>query len=408
MSNPLAIAAITATLRNLIYSVLSDQLEGSKITALPLDKARDNQEDNQVNLFLYHIASNLNWKNRPPIGQMRRGETKRSPLGLDLFYLITVYGEKEEELQTHQLLGKIMSLFHDTKKIPPALIEGATAQNLRESNLHEQIEEINITPLSLSFEEVLQIWQGFNAPYRTCVCYQVSVVLIDSQAALAVPMPVLSQNSGEGRFFQLDYLPTLTALELPNRQPAAQLGDIITLRGTNLDKTNLKVKFTHNQFKTNIELDPLAGAKSNELKVQIPNFEAETAHQWKIGLYIVTLICQEEEHNQQSNQLPLVLAPQITVLSPRETHEGTIRLRVNCAPPLHSKQAALLLWTDQVYQTRKRTYAGETFTRLTCDIPDVSVGEYVVRIRVDGVDNIPVDFSTFPWQFDRDQMIIIN
>ena len=42
------------------------------------------------------------------------------------------------------------------------------------------------------------------------------------------------------------------------------------------------------------------------------------------------------------------------------------------------------------------------------DVTDAEAGEYVLRLRVDGADSIPVDFSTVPPQFDTAQMITIT
>ena len=290
------------------------------------------------------------------------------------------------------------------------MIEAATSNDLRESNLHQQIEQINITPLSLSLEETFSIWQGLNAPYRPCICYQVSVILIDSQEALNIPLPVLSQHNKQGRIAQLGFLPTLTTIELTNRQPSAQSGDIITLRGNNLDKPGIKIRLTHTQFKQSLELDPLEDIKSDRIQIKIPNQEEETVNQWRIGLYLVSIICTERENqNQQSNELPLTLAPQIIALTPQEIREGPLKIRIDCTPALHSKQKAFIIWGDQVFATRKRSDSQQpTITKITCQIPFVTEGEYVVRLRVDGIDSIPVDFNTFPWEFDANQKIIVR
>ena len=47
-------------------------------------------------------------------------------------------------------------------------------------------------------------------------------------------------------------------------------------------------------------------------------------------------------------------------------------------------------------------------TSLTFQVPDVEEGEYVLRLRVDGVDSIPVDFSGDLPQFDEAQKVIIE
>ncbi len=410
MSNSLAIAAVTATLQNLIYQVLRDDLGSGKVTTLPLDKARENVDRNQINIFLYHTLPNLAWRNRHPAGQLRRGESQKSPLGLDLFYLISVYGEKENGVKSYQLLGKVMSLFHDLSKITPEMIETATNEELRESNLHQQLEKINITPLALSFEEMSQIWQGFQVPSRPCVAYQVSVILLDSMVPLTVPMPVLAQGNGQGVVRQKEFYPSLQALELPNRQPSLQLGDTLTLRGNNLERAGIRIRFNHSKFNRIIELDPLEAKNPRMLQVKPPDPDQETVDNWLIGLYTLSLIMPEgEQGERESNGLPFNLAPRIVALNPKESRAGDLRLRLCCSPPLHRQQKAILLWGDRAFPTRKRSNPDiPATTTLTCQIKSAPQGEYVVRLRVDGVDSLPVDFSTFPWQFDPNQKVIVR
>ena len=59
MSDYLAIAAVTATLRNLLEAGIAGKPEMNdvKVTALPPDKAREGTTTNQVNLFLYQTAT---------------------------------------------------------------------------------------------------------------------------------------------------------------------------------------------------------------------------------------------------------------------------------------------------------------------------------------------------------------
>ncbi len=409
MSNSLAIAALTATLQNLIYQALRDDLGSGKVTTLPLDKARENADQNQINIFLYHTLPNLVWRHRHPVGQVRRGESQKSPLGLDLFYLISVYGEKENGVKSHQLLGKVMSLFHDLTKITPEMIETATNEELRESNLHQQLEQINITPLALSFEEMSQIWQGFQVPSRPCIAYRVSVILLDSIVPLTVPMPVLALGNGQSMVRQREFFPSLQALELPNRQPSLQLGDTLTLRGNNVAQAGIRIRFNHSKFNRINELDPLEAKNPRMLPVKLPAPDQETALNWQIGLYTLSLIMpQGERGERQSNGLPFNLAPRIVALNPKETKAGNISLRLDCTPPLHPRQKAILLWGDLAFPTRKRSTPDRpAITTLSCQIKSAPPGEYVVRLRVDGVDSLPVDFSTFPWQFDPNQKVIV-
>lgn len=86
MSNSMAIAAVTATLRNLLDKALATEAElaDAIVTAQPLDKARDATATvNQLNLFLYLISPNAAWRNQDMLGRVKSGEVASPPLALN-------------------------------------------------------------------------------------------------------------------------------------------------------------------------------------------------------------------------------------------------------------------------------------------------------------------------------------
>jgi Pvc16 N-terminal domain len=78
MSNALAIAAVTATLRDLLLSDTSLP-SGAHITALSPEEAHDSTYANQINIFLYHTLPNGAWRNRAIPERVKSGETGLSP-----------------------------------------------------------------------------------------------------------------------------------------------------------------------------------------------------------------------------------------------------------------------------------------------------------------------------------------
>src|ERR1043165_2431488 len=109
MSNALAIAAVTTTLRSLLIR----RLGAVSVTARPLDKARNGSNANQVNLFLYQTMRDGALINMPMPRQGSPGESGQPPLPLVLYYLISSYGSNDDDIQGHRLLGQAMSVFHD-------------------------------------------------------------------------------------------------------------------------------------------------------------------------------------------------------------------------------------------------------------------------------------------------------
>ena len=109
MSNSLAIAAVTATIKNLLSKV-TDPLPGDPlpdpgdladafVSTKPPDKARDPQEaSSQLNLFLYQMQPNAAFRNYPMPATSFEGEELPPPLALDLYYLISAYGRGSDDM----------------------------------------------------------------------------------------------------------------------------------------------------------------------------------------------------------------------------------------------------------------------------------------------------------------------
>jgi hypothetical protein len=217
MSDALAIAAVTAVLKDLLHSGLTAQKVADivgdfTVSALPPDRVLPNngEDPTQLNLFLYQVTPNAGWRNVGLPSRDAGGERiSNSPLALNLHYLLTAYGTKE--LFPEILLGHAMQLLHESPvltrdgirksltppapppppdpppppKFPPAL---AT------SGLASQVEQLKITPESLNTEEVSKLWSAFQTHYRPTAAYQVTVVLIEARASTKPGLPVQGRS----------------------------------------------------------------------------------------------------------------------------------------------------------------------------------------------------------------------
>jgi hypothetical protein len=187
MSNPLAIAAVTATLRNLLARVStplpSDKdtaLSDTQVTTLPPDKAGQTDDHNQVNLFLYHVMPNAAGRNLDGHGT----PGNKPGLALDLLYMVTVYGRNSDDVLSHRLLGRAMSLLHSYPVLVPADIAAA----LPGTDLDQQVDRIRLGPFNISNEEMVRLWGTFQVKYRLSVVYRAGVILIDHEQ----PLPTAS------------------------------------------------------------------------------------------------------------------------------------------------------------------------------------------------------------------------
>jgi hypothetical protein len=423
MSNQFAIAAVTRTLWNLLNQITTIDFSAVptdarptaqiEVTTLPLDSvSNDNNNINRVNLFLYHTEPNAAWRNMDIPQRIRPGETGYPPLALNLYYIVTAYGQDNSELIAHLLLGAAMRILHDHAVLSRDEIELTFAA----SALHEQLERVRITPQPVSLDDISKLWTGFQSEYRLSAAYQVSVVLIDSTRPQRSPLPVLQRGVGDrGVYVVAMPPPALRAVDLPNRKASAELGDTLRLVGEHLDGDALTVRFRHARLEEARERLPLAGSNATQMQVRLPDITEDPTvpSTWPAGVYMLSLVVQRPALPAwTTNAIPFALAPQITSLAPQMVPQASVpfTLTVTCSPQVRAVQRAVLLFSDREIQATTITTPADptAATSLTFTVRDVVAGVYVVRLRVDGVDSIPVDFTTTPPQFDAAQRVTIT
>src|ERR1700736_3658352 len=211
MSNPMALAAVTATLQFWLSNQLNDPsspLGSVTVTAKAPDLAeasqgKGNNSELIVNLFLHQITPNGAWRNIDLPTLSKDGSTRltNQPLALDLHYLLTAYGSQDTEAEA--LLGYSVLMLHETPILARGQIRTALgavpntnpyATVLKNSGLPDQFEMIKITPATLGREEMAWLWTALKADYRPTFPFQVSVVLIQPEVPTTFPLPVLSRN----------------------------------------------------------------------------------------------------------------------------------------------------------------------------------------------------------------------
>jgi hypothetical protein len=405
MSNSLAIAAVTATLSRLLGDSLKDDLGGGNVTTRPPDKARDGNS-NQVNLFLYNVALDPAWRNTDMPRQARPGETGYPPLALNLFYLLTAYGKDDDkpDPNSHRLLGSAMSVLHDHPLLGAAEIKAALSGN----DLGDQIERVRITPQQLSIEELSKLWTIFQTQYRISVAYQVSVVLIESKRESKTPLPVLQRGKDDrGISSQPDLLapyPTLTGATIPQGRPAALLGDTLTFTGYRLDGATVLVRFSNRRLAAPIDVPATGNAA--QVTTVLPNKPAD----WPAGTYTAAVIVRRTgEPDRVTNGLPLTLAPKITSALPIEVkrdNKSRATIELTCAPEVRAEQEAMLLVGDRAVTAQ--SFNNQT-NKLKFVVSDAVLGEFFVRLRVDGSDSLLVkDYQVTPPTFDGTQKVKIT
>ena len=181
MSNPFAVAAVTAAFGNLLAQVRDEPtLAETAISHRSPDEART-RTARQLNLFLYQVIP-AQWRSPEAPNRAPGAESARPVLTLQLRYLLTAYGEGDDDLDAQHLLVEAMSLVHESPVLTREQIRDTIAtgsQAVAGSDLADQVEPIRLVSLPLSIDELGTLWSAFRAKYRLSVAYEASVVLVE-------------------------------------------------------------------------------------------------------------------------------------------------------------------------------------------------------------------------------------
>jgi hypothetical protein len=431
MSSALAIAGVTAVLRELLVDGLVERnvsgLLGNAVGVSVLAPDRvvppNAGEPSQINLFLYLVTPNPGWRNErlPSRDASGRLRLANAPLALDLHYLLSAYSGGD--LHAEILLGIAMQLLHETPvlsrdavrralapptdgtPVPPALLALAAA------GLERQAELVKLTPRVLDSEEMSKLWTAMQSHFRPTAAYTASVVLIESQQAARSPLPVLSRGpvdlaTGRERGIVatpglLPPLPTLTAALPPARQRAAVIGDLVVLQGHHLDGGAREVVFSNDRLGVDLSIPALPAPSppsppGDATQVEV-SLEGQAAA-LPAGVYRVALrvVPPGETEARLSNQVALVLAPRMTnlPLAVALAADGSAAFSIEFEPALHPGQAARLVLGEHEHVPLGD--AGSPATSLAFEIADAPPGEHLARLRVDGIDSAIVELPDDP------------
>ena len=396
MSRPIAIAAVTETLRSLIAAggVVPD------VTALPPDQA-PNPGARRINLFLYHIGVNAALRNQEFPWQGRGGgDSQKNPpafmLPLQLYYMVTAFAD--DDIQGHEALGHAMRVLHDNAQLTSQQIKDAVTAAALDSDLADQPEKVKVTLQPASTDEMTKIWTAFQSPYRLSVSYEVSVTLIDSDKPSFSPLPVLNRGKDDTGVFasagsSLPFIAALKQATGPRAFNTGFVGDKLVIEGANfnadsmvllrriLDPSQLGVWVTPDSF------------TSESITVTLPMVDAA-------GPFAIAVLAPDPvsppappvnppanlDHWWRSNELNLGIAPKITAAL---GVAGALDITVAVSPNVLAGQRVALLidGTERSATINFATPAAPIFTIDPLAAPVLpSASKHGVRLRVDGVD----------------------
>ncbi|HXP91540.1 MAG TPA: DUF4255 domain-containing protein [Fibrobacteria bacterium] len=393
MSDYLAVGGVSAVLKSMLSSALSDGGPSSVLVSPPgiTIKAPDlittgADEPPQLNLFMYYASINPALRNLGlPSANASGTPTGNPPLAINLHYLVTAYGGNAFDPEI--LLAFAMQVFHSTPVVPrdviqAALTDLATGSPSNEqklvaaSNLASQIEQIKITPEALTTEEIYRLWTAFQTNYRPTTSYQVSVVVIQDSKSFKSNLPVQRRS--------LLALPLIGPVVDAVSPSMAVSGQILTITGSNFlgDSAALtQVSFDGG--------DPVAAAtvQGDCVRVALPAALLAGTHTVRVLRGTVFPSSTRVHPGFSSNPVPFQLVPTIppAITPPFQAHQANPFV-LTVSPQVGNLQQAVVYIGDQALPQPPSPLTGPSLSStVTVDIPATfAAGTYPLRVEVDG------------------------
>jgi hypothetical protein len=413
MSTPLAIAAVTAVLKDVLNTSmtatdLSSIVGDVKVSAKPPDKLipATGDEPTALNIFLYQVTPNQGWRNAGlPARDSSGDRTGNPPLALDLHYLLTATAPRD--IYPEIIMGFAMQMLHETGVLSRELIAKALdpmappsdfIPQLKFAELAEQVEQIRVTPAALTVDDISKLWTGFQGRYRMSVAYIVTVVLIQTPRSTRSSLPVVTRNIAVKPFQQI------VIDEITSSTPYALAGSTLSIAGTNLDDPNFQL-FIDGADGTAL----VTGRSATAVTVKLPTLIGSMLRAGVLGVQIehpVQFALGVLRTGTQSNLAPVVLHPVMTipVALSNVTHpviDGTTytsaTLTLTLDPKVTKQQRVAVLLNGTGTNTLAYSFAAPTgngvvdpnidTATVKVDVVDVIPGTYLIRVTVDGAES---------------------
>ena len=402
MSNYLAIATVTATLQRLLQTAVQLDVPGAKVTTVRPEATGGKTPEIGVNIYLYQATPNPAWRNYDLRNRRPKGELiKHAQAGLDLFYIMTFYGN-ELELEPQRLLGSAVRTIVDNPILTPEMIR-ATVNNpdfsyLADSTLEQQIERVTIFPSQMNTEELSKIWSVFfQTPYVLSFACQGGAVLIEGNKQSGRALPVRNVQ-----FYTTPSQPMVDQVisEAGGNQPIVA-DSTLMIRGRRLQADLVQVRIGEARV-TPQEVS------EKEIRLDLSSLPPEEAQSLRAGVQqlwvlhpIMKLTPFEPDRAVASNVMPFVLCPQIVAepdvwdLWKNSDDLYSAELRVVVDLTVGSEQRVLLFLNERsnnnsvgyIFAAKPRD---EDTDAVVFPILDAIAGEYLVRVQIDGAES-PLD-----------------
>jgi hypothetical protein len=159
VANHLAIQALSSSLKDFLQHSYEAAMEGATLPPCAFEvlssakfAGTSSFDATTATVYLYRVTTNHHLRN------LRTG-TPAGPLGLDLHFLLTVWGADTDTAEIEQtVLGWLVRELHYHPYLDSSLLSAGA--------LWAADETVALLPADLSMEELVRIWDAVNRPFR--------------------------------------------------------------------------------------------------------------------------------------------------------------------------------------------------------------------------------------------------
>ncbi|MEO0867640.1 MAG: DUF4255 domain-containing protein [Cyanobacteria bacterium J06642_11] len=400
MSNHLAIATVTATLQKALQATVQTEVEGARITTVSPSEIGKGTPETGVNIFMYQVITNPALHNMDATLARSRGNPVKRQAALDLYYMLSFYGNNNE-LVPQRLLGSVVRTLNDKRVISQDMIQDACTDStfsfLANSDLANQLQHINLLPLDLNLEDLSKTWSVFfQTPYVLSVAYKCLVVLVEGDEPFKRALPVRDARSGGISPFPNQPKVEKIVAQAGRYEPIL-VDSTLLIQGKHLKGD----RFTQVRI-GGVEVIPTE-VKKTEIALDLstlPNYALRAGVQSLQVIHPQSLTEVDRSHGRrgaESAAAPFVLRPRVisvTVYDLEETDNDTrnavlhIQLNLTVGPEQTVVVALNEYTTDSptsyMFDIPQRDSSN---TQVSIPVQDVKPGDYLVRVLIDGAES---------------------
>jgi hypothetical protein len=416
VSNHLAIATVTAALKEIINKAIlgSGEFTGTDLVTTGRPSAKPAAGQKAVNIFLHHVRPSAHWRNAElPTRRQGGALVQRPTVALDLQYVFTFYGD-DGKWEPQRLCGLVLQTLQArpilsrelVKKVVASVGAVADFSFIRKSNLAEALEQVRITPETLSLDELSRLWSSFyQTEYALSTVYLATPVFIEAEETIEEALPVRERPIVHAVTFELPHIDEVKPVD---PAPFIVAGGQLRIEGAHLRGEVTRLLLDDAPFPGTVDVQPDLVSATLPAGLYAGVHTLQISHLFPLGQPA------KPHRGFESNLAAFPLYPVLGALTVANKTTRTVgavtlvsgTLQIAVTPNVERRQRVVLFLNGTGSAGGGYSFVigprpdgpADPLDAPSVDIPfvDVPAGTYAVRVQVAGVTSVPDSTGAFP------------